>query len=111
MVLRMIEMILPEKEKERLEKVLTNNDLPILRVWIQPMLGIWERPVAGLWKKSVDEDRILVKVLVSTEYSESEIDHFEKGFHRTEGCRMVVLPCGSFLAKARGGRRNARAAQ
>ncbi len=98
-VLRMIEMILPEKEKERLEKVLTNNSLPVLGVWIQPMLGIWERPVAGIWKKSFDEDQILVKVLVSTEYSESVIDHLEKGFHRTEGCRMVVLPVAASLPR------------
>ena len=99
MVLRMIEMILPEKEKERLEKVLTNNNLPILGIWIEPMLGIWGRPVGGIWKKSFDEDLILVKLLVSTEYSESVIDHLEKNFHKVVGCRMVVLPVAASLPR------------
>jgi uncharacterized hydrophobic protein (TIGR00341 family) len=99
MVLRLIEIVLPEEEKEYLEGLLTRDDLPVLGVWIEPMLGIWERPVGGVWKKTFTEKQILVKLLVSTEEAEAVIDRIEKRFHRTEGCRLVVLPVAASLPR------------
>ena len=99
MVLRLIEIVLPEDEKEDLEKLLTKDDLPVLGVWIEPMLGIWERPVGGVWKKTFTERQILVKLLVSTEEAETVIDLLEKRFHRTEACRLVVLPVAASLPR------------
>ncbi|HPE62824.1 MAG TPA: TIGR00341 family protein [Methanothrix sp.] len=99
MPLRLIEMVLPEKDRESLEKLLTRNDLPILGIWTEPMLGIWERPVGGVWKKSFTEPQILVKILVSTTEAESVIDLLEKRFHRREGCRLVVLPVAASLPR------------
>jgi len=99
MVLRLIEIVLPEDEKEDLEKLLTKDDLPVLGVWIEPMLGIWERPVGGVWKKTFTERQILVKLLVSTEEAEAVIDRLEKRFRRTEGCRLVVLPVAASLPR------------
>ena len=99
MPLRLIEMVLPEKNKECLEKLLTRNDLQILGIWTEPTLGIWERPVGGVWNKSFTEPQILVKILVSTAEAESVIDLLEKRFHRTGGCRLVVLPVSASLPR------------
>ncbi len=99
MVLRLIEMVLPERNKENLERLLTRNDLPILGIWTEPMLAIWERPVGGIWKKSFTEPRILVKILVYTADAEAVIDLIEKRFRKTEGCRLVVLPVAASLPR------------
>ncbi len=99
MVLRLIEIVLPEEEKEDLERLLTRDDLPVLGVWIEPMLGIWERPVGGVWLKTFTEKQILVKILVSTTESEAVIDRLEKRFRRAEGCRLVVLPVAASLPR------------
>jgi uncharacterized hydrophobic protein (TIGR00341 family) len=99
MVLRLIEMVLPEEEKESLERLLTSNKLAVLGVWTAPLEGIWERPVGGVWKKIFTERKILVKILVSTADSEAVIDLLEKRFRRTEGCRLVVLPVAASLPR------------
>jgi len=92
-------MVLPEEEKESLERLLTSEKLVVLDVWTEPVLGIWERPVRGVWKKTFTEKQILVKILVPTENSEAVIDLLEKRFQRTEGCRLVVLPVAASLPR------------
>lgn len=92
-------MVLPEEEKESLERLLTSEKLSVLDVWTEPALGIWERPVRGVWKKTFTEKQILVKILVPTENSEAVIDLLEKRFQRTEGCRLVVLPVAASLPR------------
>ncbi|MGC9514186.1 TIGR00341 family protein [Methanocrinis sp.] len=99
MVLRLIEMVLPEEEKEGLERLLTLNKLSVLGVWASPLEGIWERPVEGVLKKTFIERQILVKILVSTADSEAVIDLLEKRFRRAEGCRLVVLPVAASLPR------------
>jgi uncharacterized hydrophobic protein (TIGR00341 family) len=99
MVHRLIEMVLPEEEKEDLEWLLTSNKLAVLGVWTAPLEGIWERPVSGVWLKTFTEKQILVKILVSTANSEAVIDLLEERFHGAEGCRLVVLPVAASLPR------------
>lgn len=99
MILRLIEMVIPERERPGLERVLTRSGLEILGMWIEPVLGMWERPVMGVRKRSFDEKLILVRVLVPAEKSETVINMLDARFRRNEGYRMVVLPVTASLPR------------
>lgn len=99
MILRLIEMVIPEEERTGLERLLTRGGLEILGIWIEPVLGVWGRPVKGVWNASFDEKRILVRILVSAEASENVINMLEARFQRNEGYRMVVLPVTATLPR------------
>lgn len=99
MPLRLIEMVLPESKKEDLEDMLKEEDIPILGIWIQPVLGVWEHPVGGVWERSFTEPQILVKMLISTDESESVLDTLESRFSKDARCRLVLLPVQASLPR------------
>ena len=98
-ILRWIEMVIPEKERPGLERVLTRGGLEIMGIWIEPVLGIWERPTMGVWMRSFDERMILVRILVPAENSEAVINMLDARFRRNDGYRMVVLPVTASLPR------------
>lgn len=99
MTLRLIEMVIPEGEKEGLERILTRGGQQLLGIWIEPVMGVWERPLKGIWNKSFDKKLILVRILVSAEESESVINMLDARFKKDEGYRIVVLPVTASLPR------------
>ncbi|NYT01906.1 MAG: TIGR00341 family protein [Methanosarcinales archaeon] len=95
MALRLIETILPENERENLERLLRDEEqvkgIRILGVWVQPVMGVWEYPVAGVWQKRFFENQIVVKVLLQTEQSEGLLDSLEERFSELDGFRVNVF--------------------
>ena len=74
MSLRLIEIILPEKENlERLRELLQDH----------PVIEIWEDLISG--------EKNLVKILVKAEESEEILDLLEKRFSKSEQFRIMLL--------------------
>lgn len=74
MALRLIEIILPESEKEGLKKILEHDN------------------VIGFWKDHSGESGNLIKVLLPVGETESFLDLLEKTCGHAEGFRVVILP-------------------
>ncbi len=75
MPLRLIEMAIPEDEKEELEKILED----------QPTLNVWSDPLS--------EGRLLIKILLSADKTEGVLDLLEDRFaSKTKDFRIVLLP-------------------
>jgi len=92
-------MVIPEEEREGLERVLTRGGQTLLGIWIEPVQGVWERPLKGVWNKSFDKREILVRILVSAEESESVINMLDARFKKVAGYRIVVLPVTASLPR------------
>lgn len=99
MTLRLIEMVIPEGEREGLERVLTRGGQKYHGIWIEPVQGVWERPLKGVWNKSFDMNLILVRILVSAEESESLINMLDARFKKDDGYRILVLPVTASLPR------------
>jgi uncharacterized hydrophobic protein (TIGR00341 family) len=99
MTLRLIEMVIPEGEREGLERVLTRGGQQLLDIWIEPVQGVWERPLKGVWNKSFERNLILVRILVSAEESESLINMLDARFKKDDGYRILVLPVTASLPR------------
>jgi uncharacterized hydrophobic protein (TIGR00341 family) len=75
MSLRLIEIILPEKEDlERLRELLEGH----------PFIEIWEDEISG--------DKTVFKILVRAEESEEILDLLEKRFSKSEHFRIMLIP-------------------
>ncbi|MHC4971669.1 MAG: TIGR00341 family protein [Planctomycetota bacterium] len=74
MSLRLIELTLADSVADRLSDALVGVD--VLEQWREPTL----------------ESRVLVRILVRTEKSESVLDALERQFTGTEGFRVILLP-------------------
>lgn len=75
MSLRLIEIILPEKEDlERLRELLEDH----------PFIEIWEDEISG--------DKTVFKILVRAEESEEILDLLEKRFSKSEHFRIMLIP-------------------
>jgi len=75
MNLRLIEIILPEKEDlERLRELLEDH----------PFIEIWEDEISG--------DKTVFKILVRAEESEEILDLLEKRFSKSEHFRIMLIP-------------------
>ncbi len=75
MSLRLIEIILPEKEDlERLRELLEDH----------PIIEIWQDEISG--------DKTVFKILVRAEESEEILDLLEKRFSKSEQFRIMLIP-------------------
>lgn len=74
MALRLVEIILPESEKESFKKILEND------------------AVIGFWKDTSGESGNLIKVLLPVGETESFLDELEKSCGHAEGFQAVILP-------------------
>jgi uncharacterized hydrophobic protein (TIGR00341 family) len=81
MALRLIEMVLQEKEGEILRKLLV------------------EQPVLDVREIGLREGEVLVRVLLEGEQSEAVLDILENKFAGQDGCRVVVLPVEATLPR------------
>jgi uncharacterized hydrophobic protein (TIGR00341 family) len=74
MSLRLIEIVLPEGYRKELVESLE------------------KQKILDIWHKEIEESRLHLKILVSTEYSEEVLDFLEKRFSHAEGFRIILLP-------------------
>jgi uncharacterized hydrophobic protein (TIGR00341 family) len=81
MALRLIEMILPEQGSRRLEDLLA------------------DRKPLGVWHQELPDEKILVRVLLSTEETESTLDILDKHFSTYEGFRVMLMPVEATLPR------------
>lgn len=81
MALRLIELILPEKRSGELQELIED----------------W-KPL-GVWHQALQEDKILVRILLSTEETEATLDILEKQFSTSEGFRLMLIPVEASLPR------------
>lgn len=74
MSLRLIEIVLPERFRKVVEETLK------------------EQVVLDIWQETIEENRLHLKVLVSTGQSEVILDLLEKRFSHLDGFRIILLP-------------------
>lgn len=81
MPLRLIEMVLPERQVEEAKEVLQGH------------------PVVDVWYDRLSESQVLVKILVEVEQSEALIDALDQHFSIAEGFRLILLPVVASLPR------------
>ena len=74
MSLRLIEIVLPEGYRNEL------------------LGSLKQQKVLDIWQGEIEESRLHLKILVSTEYSEEVLDFLEKRFSQAEGFRIILFP-------------------
>lgn len=74
MSLRLIEIVLPEGYRNEL------------------LGSLEQQKVLDIWQEEIEESRLHLKILVSTEYSGEVLDFLEKRFSQAEGFRIILLP-------------------
>lgn len=74
MALRLIEIILPEERSTEVQE------------------AIKDRNPLGVWHQALSHNRVLVKVLLSTEETEATLDILEGQFAMSEGFRVMLMP-------------------
>ncbi|MGD9344528.1 MAG: TIGR00341 family protein, partial [Candidatus Aminicenantes bacterium] len=74
MSLRLIEIVLPEGYRQEL------------------VGSLEQQKVLDIWQEEIEEGRLHLKILVSTENSEEVLDLLEKRFSHSEGFRIILLP-------------------
>lgn len=74
MSLRLIEIVLSERYRKELVESLEKQKL------------------IDIWQETIEENRIHLKILIPTEYSETVLDFLEKRFSHAEGFRIILLP-------------------
>jgi len=81
MSLRLIEIIVPTDAASPLAELPESDD------------------VLGRWSSLLDDDRTLVRILVSAERSEELLDRLESWFSRVDGFRVMLLPVEATLPR------------
>ncbi len=81
MSLRLIEIVLPERYRKELIESLE------------------QQKVLDIWQEQIEESRLHLKILLSTEFSEEVLDSLEKRFSRAEGFRIILLPVEASLPR------------
>lgn len=81
MMLRLIEMVVPEPAGEELQKLLA------------------EQPVLEFRQIGLPEGEVLVRILLEAEKSEAVLDILEKQYSGKEGYRIVILPVAATLPR------------
>jgi hypothetical protein len=74
MALRLIELILPEEKSKEVQELIKDY-----------------KPL-GIWYEKLSENKILVRVLLSTEETEAVLDILEKQFSMSDGFRVILFP-------------------
>jgi uncharacterized hydrophobic protein (TIGR00341 family) len=83
MALRMIELFLPRHYADKLREELKDTDFE----------------VHGMWTEDLDDDKKIVRVLVSIGGTEPLVDLFEKRFNWLKDYRVVLLPVEATLPR------------
>ncbi|MBZ0135579.1 MAG: TIGR00341 family protein [Planctomycetes bacterium] len=83
MALRMIELFLPRDHAEKLREEFKETDFEI----------------HGMWTEDLDDNKKLIRILVSTGGSEPVLDLFEKRFNWLKDYRVVLLPTEATLPR------------
>lgn len=74
MALRLIELILPEDYLKHSQDVLKDCQ------------------ASGIWYERLEENKILVRILLTAEKTEEAMDTFEKHFSNVDGFRIILFP-------------------
>ncbi|OPY47366.1 MAG: hypothetical protein A4E47_00316 [Methanosaeta sp. PtaU1.Bin028] len=99
MAFRLVELIVPGRERETIEEALKDDSLKGHGIWVQGIEGIWEYPVQGMWEKRFYQDHILVRVLLKAEETEAWVDAFSQRLSGVEGFRLFILPVEASLPR------------
>ena len=81
MALRLVEIILPENQKENFRKIIESDS------------------VIGFWKDQTGQSGDLIKVLLPVEKTESFLDYLESSCGHVEGFQAVILPVEATLPR------------
>jgi uncharacterized hydrophobic protein (TIGR00341 family) len=82
MALRLIELILPEEKSKEIQELIKDQN-PI-----------------DIWYEKLLEDKILVRVLLTTEETEAVLDIFEKQFSMLDGFRVILFPVEATIPRS-----------
>jgi uncharacterized hydrophobic protein (TIGR00341 family) len=82
MALRLIEMVLPEKDSQQVRQLLK------------------EQPLLEHHEIKLPDGEMLVRILLDAEHSEAVLDLLEQHYAGKRGCRVVVLPVEAILPRA-----------
>jgi uncharacterized hydrophobic protein (TIGR00341 family) len=99
MTLRLIEILLPERDLEHLESILKSQS-EVIDAKMQQAKGVLEYPVLGLWKQQFSSEQVLIKILIEAEKSEILIDRLSNEFSGEDGFRINVLPVLATVPRA-----------
>jgi uncharacterized hydrophobic protein (TIGR00341 family) len=81
MALRLIELILPEERGREVPELIT------------------EQKPLSIWYETLSENRTLIRILLTTEATETVLDICEKNFSGAEGFRVILLPVEASLPR------------
>jgi uncharacterized hydrophobic protein (TIGR00341 family) len=81
MLLRLIEMVLPENQVAEARELLQ------------------EQPLVDVWYDQLSETQVLIKILVEVENTEALLDLLEKYFSVVEGFRLIMLPVAASIPR------------
>jgi uncharacterized hydrophobic protein (TIGR00341 family) len=90
MTFRLIEITLPKDKQQALEALLSDRK-EVLDLTIQHALGFWKVLIQGEWKTRFSTDKILIKMLVPAEGSQSLLDLLEEEFMEEDGFRINIF--------------------
>ncbi len=82
MALRLIEMLIPEDERDEAEELLEEKD-----------------SVLDFWYDWVSEKKISIKIIVTVEKSQSVLDELDDNFSHYDGFRMILSPVGAVVPR------------
>ncbi|MDH7597166.1 MAG: TIGR00341 family protein [Methanothrix sp.] len=91
MELRLIEVVLPERNLEALEKLLDGRG-EVLDVMLLRSLGSYRYPVLGVWRERFSTEEIIVRILASAEKTEALTDLISDRFSNEDGFRINIIP-------------------
>jgi uncharacterized hydrophobic protein (TIGR00341 family) len=74
MALRLIELILPDDQIKRTEDILKDCQ------------------AIGIWQETLQDSKILIRILLPAEKTEEAMDTFEKQFSNVDGFRIILFP-------------------
>ena len=81
MSIRLIEILLPEGYSKVVKEALKELD------------------VLDMWQETAEEDRVRMKILVSTGQTETVLDLLEKRYSHMAGFRIILLPVEATLPR------------
>lgn len=82
MALRLIEMLIPGKERDEAKKILEEHEL-----------------VLDFWYDRISERKVSVKIIVRAEKSQNVLDELDEKFSKHEKFRIIVSPLEAIIPK------------
>lgn len=96
MELRLIEVVLPERDLGDLEKLLEGRG-EVLDITLLRSLGPYRYPVLGVWRERFSTEEVIVRILTSAEKIEGLTDLISEKFENVDGFRINIIPVAATI--------------